>query len=558
MSFITDGGSYEWKIENGANTYGAENLCGGTLQSGVFDRISIGNVRARELLLKMWNPTIDPTQPIALKLVKTDADGNTETIGKGTYFVDTIEESPYSEYTSITAFDALLKTEVPYMKSGEYSPISDYAMALQIASDIGVSLESGTETLLAANPITINEVPSIGDNGTTERELLSVIGVLRGGNWIINDANELQLVLLSGLLPVSPSVVYVDSDGDLAAKPVEALESADSVVSINGSGNFEVIAFSAATGSTYLWYVGADGKFYADTWTNIQAIAPVDPSQTIVIGDEVVSFDVSPTEEITRVEVWANGSTSYRTPSGLTQEAWEALGGIVLSADMPMMASQEVADELYASYNGCEYVPFSADEAYFDPEAPLGTSLQIKNDTVVLTQRALNIDVLAASDMSAEATQAQKSYYPKLTPFERQTKEDIIETKASIQVADDSITAEVVRAKGAEEALGTQITQAADYWEVELQNFKDDTQEYMRYESGVLELGKSDSNFKAQLSNTELAFTGEDGTKAAWISNTQLNIKEAVIETDEKFKGSSGNWVQQVVNDHFQIKWVAN
>lgn len=558
MSFITNGGSYEWKITNNLTTYGAENLSGGKLTDALYKQIGIGNVIARQLTLTLWDATIDPSYPLVLNVEATDVNGNTTTIGKGTYYVDIIDKSPYSEYSNITAYDALLKTEVPFMKSGTWTETTDYAVALQIASDIGVSLESGTESLLGGSPMTINEVPSIGDNGTTSREMLSVVACMRGGNFIINDDNELQLVLLGGALPVSPSVVYVDSDGDLASKAIEALDSADNVVSFDGSGNFDVIAFSTVTSSTYLWYVGTDGNFYADTWANIQAIAPVNPTQTIVIGDEVVQFDVAPTETIKRVELWANGSTSYRSPSGLTESAWDALGGIILSANMPIMASQSLADELYTAYADFTYVPYTADTAYFDPDTPLGTSLQIKNDTVLLSNRTLKIDVLAPSDLSADATQAVVSYYPYLTPFERALKAESDNNVTRISINEEGIAQEVRRAEGAESDLGVLIQTTKDGILETFTDYVTGQEKYIRRSAQGLELGEQDSNFKAILSNTELAFTGADGQKAAWISNTQMNIEEAVIRKDEKFIGTSGNWVQQVVNDHFQIKWVGN
>lgn len=558
MSFITNGGSYEWKIKNGANTFGAENLCGGTLRDGLYSKITIGNVISRELNLKLWNPTIDPTEPIELKIVKTDADGNTEEIRKGTYFVDTIEKSPYSEYSKVSAFDAILKTEVPYMKSGTWVETTDYAVALQIANDIGVSLESGTESLLGGNPMTINEVPSIGDNGTTSRELLSVIAIMRGGNFIINDDNELQLVLLGGALPVSPSVVYVDSDNDLATKAIEALESTDNVVSFDGSGNFDVIAFSTVTGSTKLWYVGADGNFYADTWANIQAIAPVDPSQTIVVGDEVVEFDVSPTETIKRVELWASGTTSYRSPSGLTEEAWDALGGIVLSASMPIMASQDLADDLFSAYENFTYVPYSARTAYVDPDVRLCATLAIKDDTVLLTNRTLSVDVLSPSDLSAEATEQQASYYPYMSPMERAIQTETVKNSARITITEEGIETEVLRAQGAEKNLGLTIQETADSISQTFNDYKTNQEKYIRYSAAGIELGEQNSNFKAKLSNTELAFTGSDGQKAAWVSNTQLNIQEAVIQQNgtQKLNGSTGHWVWQVAGDELQLKWV--
>ena len=555
MSFITNGGSYEWKITNNLTTYGAENLSGGKLTDVLYKQIGIGNVIARTLTLTLWDATIDPSYPLVLKVEATDVNGNTTTIGKGTYYVDTIDKSPYSEYSNIIAYDALLKTEVPYMRTGTWAATTDRAVVEQIASDIGVSVSPDTLTLLTPAK-TIDEVPSIGDNGTTSREMLSVVGCMRGGNFIINDDNELELVPLSGKYNAI-KVVTVDSNGLYQYVAWGALDSTYDVLTLDGGGIFQKTNYDSLTGSSVVTYLDEDGIYHQDTWTNVQAIVP-SPVPTVVIGDEVVQFDVAPTETIKRVEVWANGSTSYRSPSGLSESAWEALGGIILSANMPIMASQSLADELYTAYYNTTYVPYTADTAYFDPDTPLGTSLQIKNDTVLLTNRTLNIDVLAASDMSADATQAVVSYYPYLTPFERALKNESDNNVTRISINEEGIAQEVRRAEGAESDLGVLVQTTKDSILETFSDYVTGQEKYIRRSAQGLELGEQDSNFKALLSNTELAFTGADGQKAAWISNTQMNIEEAVIRKDEKFIGSSGNWVQQVVNDHFQIKWVGN
>lgn len=557
MSFITNGGSYEWKITNGSRVYGAENLSGGKLIDKAYEQLSIGNVIARQLELKMWEVNLDPAYPIELALEATTYEGTTTTIGKGTYFIDTIEASPYSDYAVITAYDALLKADVPYMKSGSWTATLASEVASQIATDIGVTIEEQTLAYIFSNPKTIDQVPSIGDNGTTERELLSVIAVMYGGNWIINDSNELELVQLGGRISPTVSLVTIDSNGLFYAKPYGAVQASETVVTVNSSGNFATALMSAVTSSTVLWYIGTDGMNYTDTWENIQAL-PTGTYPSVVIGDEVSEFDVSPTETITRIELWEKSSKSYRSPEGLTESEWEALGGIVLSAQMPLMASQSLADELYAMYSGFTYVPYTAESAYFDPETALGTTLEIKDDTVILSHRTLDIGVLAPSDLSADPTQELKSYYPKLSPFERGVQQDIEESFARITTTNDEIEAEVRRAKGVEEDLGTRITTTAEGLRVDLNDYKNEVASYLSYENGTLTLGEQDSNFKAQLTNQELAFTGSDGQKAAWISNTQMNIEEAVIQRDEKFVATGGNWVQQVVNNHFQIKWVSN
>lgn len=556
MSFIMSG-SYEWNLTNGTTTYGPSNISGGTLTDALYQSLSVGNVVARTFEFRMWGITLDPSQPVILELVKTDAQGNVTREPKGTYFIDTIEKSPYSEYTEFTAFDALLKTEVPYMKSGSWSATSAYDIVAQIASDIGVTIEEYTLAYILGNPKTIDQVPSIGDNGTTERELLSVIAVMYGGNWIVNDSNELELVQLGGRISPTVNLVTIDSNGLFDAKPYGAVQASETVVTVNSSGNFDTALMSAVTSSTVLLYIGTDGMNYTDTWANIQAL-PSGTYPTVTIGDEVAEFDVSPTETITRVELWEKSSKSYRSPEGLTESEWEALGGIVLSAQMPLMASQNLADELFTRYNGFTYIPYTAESAYFDPETALGTSLEIKDDTVILSNRTLDIGVLAPSDLSADPTQELKSYYPKLSPFERGVQQDIEESFARITTTNDEIQAEVRRAKQAESDLGTTITATAEGLRVDLNDYKNEVSSYLSYENGTLTLGEQDSNFKAQLTNQELAFTGSDGQKAAWISNTQMNIEEAVIQRDEKFVATGGNWIQQVVNNHFQIKWVGN
>lgn len=63
----------------------------------------------------------------------------------------------------------------------------------------------------------------------------------------------------------------------------------------------------------------------------------------------------------------------------------------------------------------------------------------------------------------------------------------------------------------------------------DLQTFKSEVTSYIKFDSDGMELGKSDSKFKAKLTNEKLAFT-EDNTEVAYISNKKLNITDAEIE----------------------------
>lgn len=481
MSLITQGGHYEWSFTNGANTYTIQNIISGTLTESVYEQIAIGNAVARKLELLLWNVTLDPTSPIVLSVKAINADGTYSTYARGTYLIDTIGTSPYSENTQVVAFDAMMKADVPYMRTGTWTETTDYAVVSNIVSDMGVSIESATDTLLSGSPMVIDEAPSIGDNGTTDRDFLGVIAAMRGGNFYINDDNKLELIPLTG-----------------------------------------------------------------------RSVAATD------IGDEVVNFDKSPTETVKRVEIWAGSSQYFRHPMDLTEAQWEALGGIVLMANMPLMASQTLADDLYTAYYNATYVPFTANGAYVPAELALGSPLTIKNTSVLITQRTLNIDTLATSNMEAQATEQQASYYPTLMPIDRAVKQDIRQMSSSITVLDDRIEQEV---SDLTEGYTTLVTNTAKEILQEFTDYTNGVKKYIRFSASGITIGDENSNFKTQIDDSEVGFYGSDGQKAAYINNTQMYITEAVIKKDQKFEtpNNTGNWVQQVGSDNqFQIKWIGN
>lgn len=376
MSFISNDGCYNWIITNGNLSCTIENLVSGTLIDGLYQDLSIGNAVARQLNLTMWGVTLDPASPIVLSVKKIAADGTETTVAKGTYFIDTLNKSPYSEYLDVVAFDAMLKTEVAYEKTGGWVPKTDWVVVQEIATQIGVSIESATATYFAAHAINITDAPAVGINGVTDREMLSYIGVMHGGNWIINDANKLVFV------PIIPAT----------------------------------------------------------------AITPV------VVGDEVAEFDVSPTETVKRIELRKDSETVYRAPEGLTDDEWTALGGKCLTCVLPIMATQSRANGLLTTFNNLNYIPYTATEAYIDPDVALGTPLTIKDGTVILSNRTINIDLLSSSDLDAEATEQLQSNYPYVDPVERQTTYLIGQAQDTADAAQSSAEAAQSSAQTAQDA----------------------------------------------------------------------------------------------------------
>lgn len=570
-SLIAQGGYYEWHITNGETTYNKDQIMSGTITDAVSQDGGIGNVIAKQLNVRLWNADIDATQPLVVTVTEHLPNGATMTYPKGTFLIDTVAKSPYSEYCEVTAFDALLKTEVIYLKEGEWSTKTSLEVAQEIATDIGVELNADTEWILDEFGQEITQAPSIGQNGTTSRQMLSVIGVMNGGNWIINDDNELELRLLmlkAGILRINNNGNFVVSDFGAGGIP------AFKFVSIDDNGDFQSIDESELDMDTLLVYVDWKGHLAVEKAEKLVYSANVvwDAQE---VGNEVVTFDVSPTEYVTRIELQNNGSVMFRSPSGMTDEEWEEYGGKILMFNMPLMASQELADSLLERLSEIEYVPYTANGVYIDPWIPLGTALHIKNDWVLLSNRTLNIDPLASCDLTAEPTQELQSNYPYIDPVVREARQKIDENYAAIYVEASKIRSEVYTKTETEGRISSAVEQTAssitDTFTRELQeaegranDYTDDKTEVVtsyirRYDNGSetgIEIGRSDSPFKAKLTNSELSFTGESGEKAAWINANQLYINEAAIPSKDSSGNIIGKWVQQTTaSGHFQIRW---
>ena len=449
-SLILNEGHYVWHIQNGAEDISLSNLVTGSLYDSLYEDFTVGQVNARQLTLSLWDVDIDTDYPLVLSVDAVQADGSYVNYPKGTYLVDTVEKSPYSEYVEVTAYDAMLKADAPFMVTGTWAQTTDYAIIVDIASRLGVAIEANTDAMFSANPGTISDAPSIGEDGTTCREMLSYIGILWCGNWIINDNNELQFVEVQ----VTPRfAVQVDDDGLFQVVNYYDLDSTDELVMVDGNGDFQVVQ-KANLGALDSVVVYVDGQLEVGAgWLTFTDITPVE------IEDEVRAFDASPVEIVDRAMVWANTSTYYRADSSLTDAQFFALTGKCVNVTLAIEADQTAADILYGSTLGYRYHPYTASGVFADPTLPLGTLLKIKDQFVYLTNRTTTIDLMSTCELSANATESQKSLYPKMTSTERQFAADIKESYARISVNEDSIESEVLRATDAEGQLSSLITQ---------------------------------------------------------------------------------------------------
>lgn len=225
-NIIANGGHYGWQIVNGNVMTVDPTLTSGTLKQTLYETASIGNVMAKELHFTYYKGETDPdpTIPLSLQFRAVGDSGESEWYNKGVYWIDTIESSPYSNYVAVTAFDPLIKANVTYLKTGTWTQKTDYVILSEIATDIGVTIESATDTLFSGSPVLITEAPSIGTNGTTSVQMLSYIAAMRGGNFFINDDNELQFYkLFAEQAQGADSIDIGDGVENFDASPAETI-----------------------------------------------------------------------------------------------------------------------------------------------------------------------------------------------------------------------------------------------------------------------------------------------------------------------------------------------
>ena len=102
------------------------------------------------------------------------------------------------------------------------------------------------------------------------------------------------------------------------------------------------------------------------------------------------------------------------------------------------------------------------------------------------------------------------------------------------------------------DSITASITTATKQLSEDLQDYKDEVTNYMRFDEQGLELGKSNNKFKTRLSNEKLSFI-EENQEVAYISNNKMNITDAEI----KHQMILGNFAfVPRSNGNMSLKWI--
>ena len=121
-----------------------------------------------------------------------------EWIQAGTYYIDTrAHNQTYNgiDTLDITAFDRMMFGESDYPDTNHAWPYTDKSVVAEIASTIGVTVDSRTNQFLTSGYKI--EAPT----GYVMREVLEHIAAMYGGNFVVTAENKLLFVPLYGLDP---------------------------------------------------------------------------------------------------------------------------------------------------------------------------------------------------------------------------------------------------------------------------------------------------------------------------------------------------------------------
>ena len=188
----------EYKAEIAGETYynGDMRLAFPEVSSGLFDKFGIGNAVAASLKITLVPKGVIPAMSeIDLYYRVTNGVNDSSWKSKGVYFIDT-RKADKNGVMTFEAYDSMLKAEYVFMESGSWVSTTALAVVNMVASDIGVSVEAGTTSLLTTDSMQVPIVPIIGEDGTTGREMLCGVAAMYGGNFIIDETGALKLVQL--------------------------------------------------------------------------------------------------------------------------------------------------------------------------------------------------------------------------------------------------------------------------------------------------------------------------------------------------------------------------
>lgn len=529
QDILDNGGQYEWQIINGASTFSKDSLISGKITRTCYEQLSIGNVIASQLELELRDVTVDTDSILQVQFRATDGSSSSSWYNKGYFFVDTVESSPYSDITKISAFDALMKTAVVYMKTGTWvGTTTDADIITAILSDIGVSASSALTSALAT-PMAFTNAPDIGENGTSEMEMLSVIGAMRGWNFFINYAGELDYEC-PFTSPRSATAAVGDGVVEFDASPAETITKVK--VWLNSTTYFRKPDFDndGVTDEQFEDLVGlcleVDCKFMGsqDVADDLYALANGYINYPYTAQSAYIDL---------KYEV-GDGVTIKNVTSEIANYTWTL--NQLAPCDLEFRG-QEIVNSYYP---------------YIDPiQKQMDRQEEWTRASITVLENSIQTEV-------AERTAQGSSLAQDITDNADRLQEEINDTNTVVTDLSSSLT-----------QTATEINATISQTVIDLQSYADSAADtaaddlaatlstYIRYYqsggTGVLELGDNASGYTAKLNNQKLSFYDGE-TEVAYIANNKLYISNAEITNNLQI--GKYQWITDSSTGRMSLKWV--
>ena len=464
----------------------------------------------------------------------TDEEGHySEWLSMGVYYTD---ERTFDKYgnLSIIGFDGMLLLEQSWTDKVEELP-SSWPITAHTAAEL---LEEAVGIVFDERTIFDNSTPFIGLNTkSTARDVLSLIAAGMGGNWQMTADRKLYLVPLQDRIAGISAVAGVA----IAGMSIVGMEETPEPVTANAIAGMSVV------GETVV-------GFY----------------NPVILGKNVTDFRESQ-------GLPAISNIILENDSG--QQVRKTLGsGYTLRVNCDYSDSQ-IADVCLARTYGYMYYPFEAQGARIDPAAEVGDSVEIDGKLYRIITIKWKIGPRITADLSAPYEETVDHEYTFISESAKALRKSMSYTDGLIESARSYIeqTAESIQ-MGVQETyvsnanLNTVLQNYSPTEEIESRHYtKEESDEkadalaseisltdsrltlaftelrtdtndainamsyYIRYEGGVVIVGRTDSPTSIRISNEQIGLYYNNEAVSWWNQNKQYTPHELEIPAGGKF-----------------------
>lgn len=434
----TDNYHYEFKLVMDGTEYFPEDVM--EMSSTTLAMVSSGMIPAiggalageLEVTLKysgddsLYNVPRMATLTPYIQVVTDDGTQSSGWLQMSQYMIDTREVDKASGNFKLHAYDAMLKAEQTYFQS-----VTDASMPLEdvvteIASLIGVSVNEDTVSHLSAFSY---EIPYYAGQYTA-REMLQYIGVAVGGNFYINNDNELAVVRVAE---------FIGSD-DLDGGQIASWTTWDSAD--GGTIDPWNVADRYYGGRIVPW----NGGSYNPDTIDIDSRA-----QSLTTDDEV--------EPYTQIVLVLDSQ----------QEIVAGTGANIYEANCPF-ATPDMANLLLVLFERYSFRPFEAEKALLTPLFEFGDSVVIAGETVKPYRYELNYNVLMAANLSADYSREVNHEFIYKPASERKIERVAANTYSQFQVMANEISSKVSQTDYNGNKIASLINQTATTVQIQAQH----------------------------------------------------------------------------------------